>query len=1236
MGVGGGLELGGKEGTGTFVSTAVSESTVSAATRMRPAAESLSRVRRRARFWLVLRGTSFVLSIAVMAVLVVGLLDYLVRAPSLLRGVLLLTGLAGLAWLVWRHVAPAVRFRPSLTELALRLEATELGREVGLPGRLASALELADSDQATGPAGALIRDLTADVDARLKRLGPVTALVNPRNALHSLGVLALAAAPMVALAVLSPSSASIGAQRLFAPWSDAAWPRRFAVADATSTAVHPVTAALPLRAVLTRTPNAPGKSDVAVVYRLIRDGQAGETRRALLTAQSRASSGEVMEGVRGELYERLLEPAALGAGAGDVELEIEYAFEAGDDRTPTHRVVLVQPPFVTEATALVELPEYAGAVQGTDSPLVAGRRSLGAGIDSRATVGPILAGSRVTLRLSLNKPVPGPKGSEAEFIAAVFPEASFGEDMTARFDAAEWTLSWTIESSARVAVSPVDRYGIASGAECVYRFDVVADQPPTATMLAPAQDETVLATALIDVLGEGRDDVALAWLKVQFQRFSPQAGSASRAVEPAGEPLDLAGGDVRAGARQAMRAALLDLAPLGLRPGDEVWLTALSADGFVVNGAARDPVRSAPRRLRVITESEFIEQVRSELAALREAAIRLDQDARAAAELTRGGTPEQLREAERRQNVLSERLTPPRELLRRLANRIDRNNLSDPSLASLLEDAGETVQRAAEASHRAEESLEQAVQSAAAGEREQSERQAFNAQRSQDRVRSELQRLIEMLGQGQDAWAARRQVERLLDEQRRLAEQTEEAGRETTGRAPEDLTAEQRERLEQLAQQQRELSQRVEAAIDNLAQQGRQLEQSNPAQARAMQDAAQRGRQSQIPDRQQQAGEEIDRNRTQRANELQQQAMRDMERMLRELEQAERRREEALRRMLLELTVALADLVERQQGELDALVRRTPTGDFGGLDAGMISLHRATLSVLEKVRGERSLRRVLELLTPAAAAQAEAVVALRAVPADGPRADEQERTSLKLLTEALAEARRLETEAEERSQQRQREELRDAYTKVLGRQLEVRDQASRFLGREITRRDRPALARLGEEQEAIRVELEEVRAGASELADAGVFLFAHRRLDRAAEVAAETLSAAGPVERARREQTTVVRVLEGLIEALNDAANQSRDDFQDGESGGGGQQGEGERDPLIPPAQEIKLLRAMQQELVERTRALAGEARRSDAELDETAQLQGELAEQSRQLIERLNSRRRGGDGPRNEGGEKP
>ncbi len=1175
----------------------------------REIARPLAGVRRGARRLLVVRETAWIVAAFCGAVLALALIDYLLRLPWGLRLGFWAVGLAVLGVEAWKRLWPALRFNPPLSEIALRVERTKPARAAGLSGVLAAGLELSSS--ADRESEDSLRDrVGADAVTRLKLLSPGRATLLKAPARRALLLAALALAPLAAVTAWKPDLAEIGFRRVIMPWTGASWPKRTAVADATGLRAHPIGSAMPLRAVLARTDRPPGKTDVWAMYRLIGPGRDGTVRRALLTGQGRTGAVPGDPSTRGEVYERLIEPTGLGEpgqsrdAAPASGAELEYWFETADDSTAAVRVALVEPPVVERASAVVEPPLYAG----TGGDFVSGTRDLGNGRDERASFGPVLAGSRISLRMTLNKPVHPPSNLSAAFPGADLPP---GADISV--EGREWTLAWDAAAPLRLPVMLVDEHGIRTDRDAAFQVGVIADRPPAAAVIEPGSDESVLATAVLDAVGEGRDDVGLAWATMDMQVARAPSGSEGAPAEAAGPVETVARVEPPGTAERELRVSVeLDLSTLSLKPRDEVWLTTLAKDTFVRGDESHGPVRSGVRRLRVIAESELIEQVRAELAGVRQAALRLDQDQGDIARRAGVSDPADLRPL---QEGLSQRVVPQGDVLDRLARRVERNNLIDRALTGLLEDSRGALEGARDASGRAERGLEQAER-AEGGAREAAMREAEASQRQ---VRDQLGRLISMLDRGQDGYTARREVQRLIEEQRRLIDETQRLGEQTRGQESASLSASQRDQLAQTAGQQQELARRAAQMLADMAQRGLDLQRQDPALAQAMQKSAERGREEEIADNQRRAAEEIRQNRTGSANQSQERALESLQKMMEDLDQTERTRDEALKRVLEDAIQSILALVEAQEAELAALGRALASGALTGLDTGMIRLNADTIGVADKIRSSfRELASVAEIIDAASRAQATAITILRSEAPDGVEADRAERVSLERLRAALEEAERLRREAEEKDLAQKREELRKAYVETLESQVALHAKTAPLAGQALDRRQRAGVRGLSDEQVKIRARLTTLRDENPGLADARLFEYAHERLDQTTGRAAATLAEGNVTVAVDRDQQSAIRVLQSLVEALKDPKKRDfRDSPQDGSQGGqGGQNGE---PPLIAPLAELRLLRLMQVEVAELT--MDADAARAAGTLEpgsiaDVARMQQELTERAEELFE--------------------
>lgn len=1202
----------------------------------------LASVRARARRVLIFQQAAWILALALAVVLVLAVLDYALRTPDWMRVILWLGGIAGLVVSVRRSLAPAVRFAPSLTEVALRLENTPEGQRAGLSGLLAAGVDLSGA----GEPGRLAAPVIARAAEQSRGLASSTFL-NTARARRSGATLAIVGVLAAGLGVVAPQLAAIGAARILWPLGGADWPKRTGVADVTGLKVHPLGAALPLRAALTKSPRGADETRVSASVRLFVDGRAGARREAVLTVQRQTV--DVPGGGTGTLFERLLEPAWLTGEQGAAEpregepprLELEYAFSSDDDETEPVRVLLVEPPKVVAAKAIVTPPAYAASIGGSAGPA---NLDLGPGTDERATPQAILGGSTMEVSLEFNKPLPGIAPGDRDALAAALGEQSLlvldaGGTVRAGPGSRVWTLSWTIADSVRLVVRPRDEYGIAGTDEASFRFEAQKDNPPTATVTAPGEDRAVLATAVVEFSGEARDDVGLRWVALERQlarRPGGSEGAPAAAVGDRTELVRLPAGDTLGvdAAAQSVRtltaSQTLDLSTLELKPGDELWLTAVAQDAFELSGARHEPVRSTVRRLRIMSRDELVEQIWGELSAVRRTAIRMDEEQRELGEASAQRGETNARQSQRAQASMTERLARQGEAVRALSRRVAENNLTDESVRDVLRASEESLARAGEQSQQAGEELGRAAEAQAqeapppeAGQPER-ERAADN----QRRVRDELANLIDLLDQGRDTWAARRSVERVLEQQKRLRERTAEAAAQTTGKSDEQLSPEQKEALEQIAQEQRAAAEQLKDAVEKMLEREQNLRKNDPAAAQAMAQAARQAQREQTAQTMQRAAQQAQQNQTNSAQESQSRAIASMEQMLRQLDQTAQNRDEVLRRFLASLIDSIGGLIRQQEGELARLREAAPTGNLAGLDARMARLHQNTLGVLDQAsEGPRETQGVATILGRAADAQAAAVVALRKAPnPDADDAERRENESLASLKEALEAASKIDDGAERRQQAQKRAQLKGKYEEALKVQLGVQDATRGLVGVEPTRRTRATARQLGQEQAGVRESLAALKTEFKEITDAKVFDFAHERLDKATGEAADTLGAGEATETVARRQTTAVKVLQSLIASLDQGPRPDRP-FREGESSSDGSGGGSGSPPLLPPGTELKLLKSMQQEAAELTRA-AGEAQRPDAgAIAEAGDLQKAVAEQGKGLLERLKQQ----SGPRPE-----
>lgn len=1214
----------------------------------------LGTLRASVRRLLAVRAGAIIAATTIAAAVVWGLADYALRTPGWLRGVVLVLGLVGVAAAVRRLLMPALGFAPSLTELALRVERSEPGRARGLGGVLASGLELGREGGA-GAAGAPDKGVTAQLAADVVKraageFGTIDpgVLVDPARARRAVIVLAVGVLGVIGLAVARPASTGTGAARVLAPWAGVSWPKRTPVVDFTTERVHALGSAMELRAGVAAPDARADRARVWANYRVRYGDDWGPTRRVLLTAQDRserlsaqavrAIEGGAMESAR--VFERLIEPAALtggsdardGAkGAGDGELE--YWFESDDDQTPAAKITLVEPPAVAGVSAVVTAPEYAVA-RGEAQP--ERRVELGTGNDERAVVGGVLAGSRVHVTVAFNKqlpPAPQEPGARAAFIASTLgPDLGALAERGSGFDSAlsgdKWELSWTARQSVRMVVKPTDAHGIGASDEAVFRVDAIADAPASVTVTSPQADQSVLATAVIGATGEARDDIALEYVGLDTRRAKPPEGSQAKQAEPVDEwasaarrTPDAAAPDRAAPADAARRAivdASIDLAAFKLTPGDELWISAVAGDTYELDGERHPESRSAVRRLKVISEEQFTAQVWAELGAARRSLLKLDEDQ--AKLRDQMATPDASAAVERPQAGVTERLANESKALERVQKRISENQLKDEELGGVIEQAADLLARAGESSTQA---------SAKAGElaRDRNDEQddkerARKVQAEQDKVRDRVAQAVRLLDRGQDAFAVRRELERLAARQGQLRERTSELTRETAGKSNDQLTTEQAQAVEQLAQEQASLAEQAEEAIRRLVEKQQELEQKDPAAAKALSEAARRGQRERVNQLMQQASQQIKENQGSSAQNDQKRAQDALEQMVQDLQNAANKRDEALRRALADIIESIEALITQQQAEIKALNDAGP-GALAALAPAMIRLNGNTLGVqtTAKEAGDE-LTAIADLLGEAGDAQVTAIGSLRKTPPARDDAHEGEKTSLEKLEAAKAAAQQLDEQAGEREEERARNELKKAYREALTEQSAILAETEPMVGKEMSRRERAAARELGGRQKMLKDKLGELHRATKELSEATVFDFAHKRLDELMDAASEPLNEGRAEVSVTRRQRAALRMIESIVAALE--RSRRDDEFRDQQqSGSGGGGGGGGKQPLVPPIAQLKLLRDLQTQTAELTRE-AVDTKDDDA-LQEAGALQQEISARAAKLLEDMKKKQEGG-----------
>ncbi len=1191
--------------------------------------EQLGRLRRSTRRLLMLRAGGQVLLALAGGVAAIGLLDYLLRLPGAVRLVLLGGLLIAVAGLVRRHLLPAVRFAPSLVDIALRVE----HQRPDLRGRLASAVDFLERGEV---------DRSPLARLAVARLEPLTAggfgrRIDPRPTNRTLAGLASVVVVGLITAFAVPGFVGTGVARVLLPFSAAAWPARTAVASLMAEVlpapgVHPQGELLAVRA---RNLTAGGEAEVVRAHlRERRGGVVGRWRTITLAHQG--------DGV----HERLIE-----AGADAVDLW----FETADARTSEERIELVVPPAIVQSRLVVEPPAYA---EGLVQPVTA---DLGPGIDERARLGQtVLVGSRARLDVRFTGPIAPPTSAggrsgdaavavgeqvrlggadgeadpRAAWLAAAFGLAPDAVAVLERTDESQWTLQWTVQETARLEPEPRDRHGLGPREPIRFVIPVATDAIARPAVLEPIRDEQVLADAEVPVRIEAVDDVGLRQLAVSLE--VERSGSAAVPLEFGNAFTESLSESFEPTPRREKQVQVsLAAAAIPPAPGDVVLVRAEATDVFATPDGRT--VRSEPRRIRIIGEADFGTLLRRDLARVRQEAIRIEAMQSELLSEVRDGDPGP--EVARGQAELAERIAAQRAEIASLEERVARNRLDDEPLRQVLRQSSDLLDFAERAAGEALDELERLAEASPASPgapgapaNEPTDTpptpEAERAAAAQQEVREELTDLIRLLDRDEDTWLVRRQLERIAAEQETLQERTGDLAEALIGRELEDLTEAERRAIDAVGDEQQALAESFERLVEEMRRRAEAMRETDSAAADGLEAAADQGESRETAPTMEQAAEDARQNRMQEAAARQSQARESLQRMQEALEQASGVRTEELLREIASLRESIERLVELQERELMALSRARTPEDLDERARGMIRLERNTASTGQQARvGGQELRRIARALERAREAQGDAIGRLRAAPPEAEEARLAEEDALERLREALDLVIEAQEQAEEDQVAEAREELVAAYRGLLERQSILRAETLELAELpELGRRERQTARRLGNDQEAVRAALDALRQETEGMADAAVFSYVHEMMDGWAVQVRDRLYDARVDGGVTARQLRIADAIRRQVEALESMQDGTPPEFAEGEAGdgggdGGGGQGGGS-EAILPPTAELMRLKGLQESIYLETRAIdedrAMPADERAAMIDELGRMQRDVVDLGQRLLEQL------------------
>lgn len=1131
-----------------------------------PLTSQMIRLRRLIRALALARGLGWWLVTTIAAGLLLIGFDYLARVPAEVRVALAVVWLGLLAIASWRWLAVPLWCRIALSEVATAVDR----RLPGSQDRMVTGIELSSE-----PRSPMIERVVHEAEAQLSAARKQRLLSGSR----SLGPLALGLACMgvaVTLAALLPAWMSTGVRRYVRPLRTPAWPRWVEIVPLTG-------------------------DQVAAM------GEPVEVVMHLQRGDRRARPAWVVQDCGGAVRRELMlrrDDGRYSYRFPAVATSFRYWFESGDDSTAgvAGRVQVYRRPEIVRARLLVEPPAYAH------------RPAYAISLDDRRAEA--LAGSRLTLTLWISGPLatrPEAGGGPAAGLRAIAeptttapaeapPVLRFAggrrDSLEARFDLAR-SIAFRLELR--------DEHGLASADDRPFTVAAVGDQLPSVKRIEPASPAMLTAVGRVEIVLEARDDIGLSAL-----RWCARDASGRVVSSDWSELLPKASSQGGELARVRQWWSPTELQP---KAGDIITCWAEVTDNYEVGGKRHAAVKSEPLEVRVVGPEELAQRLETDAAALQSWLRQLVQQqdelqrrTRAARVTTR---PAEAARITSEQAVIAART---RELAARYARLLGQaqNNQLGPHAADLAARLDASQKDAAVAADRP---MQAAADLARAGKLEASEA-------AQQQALAQMRSLLDRWGELASAQELGKRAQELLGRQQVLSEQTAQVPNTTDPAARENSEADRN----RLAHAQRELAADAQRELAR-------LNPSKPAGSQPSSEDAERIAPQDIPQAMRAAGETIRAGNMDSARELQKAAEAGLRDLLKDLGHDPKRQLAELSKKNADAQARLRELIAAETALL---------ADIGGAVAAGRS------ETLQELREPQSVLRARTRLAAEAVGKADASGAAGGlvnaaaehmgkaadalVDADGSRAQASGRTAVDALTQAL------ETLAKsERQNQRQLaalalEELRATLAAIRGEQARINEatlavggglagatRPSEAAGALLRVQSRPAEtqptpreARLTELSGAQRGLADRMHALRPQLAKVAVSGWLVSELRARMLGIAKDLAGLVSEPRVHNQQKEVLARLDMLLQSLAEPPGDYG--YETGQEGGDSD-GSKESSPPVPRMAELKLLRALQADLLERTRRLhaagtgasAAEAERLGREQIQLRKLAGEV-----------------------------
>jgi hypothetical protein len=1185
---------------------------------MQPALlDSLSTIRRKAKALSVLFGLGVLLAAAVGLILGTVFLDYLLNLPAVPRLFFVLLCAFGIGYTLWHWVVTPVAARLSLEDVAGRLE----GAFPQFDDRLRSTVNFIGADI---PGSSVMKQRVVSEANRVAAAVDLDSALLAKPVVYSMGAGIGALVLAILLGLVYSDFARIAMSRLLMVNAQQ-WPRRAQI---------DLVNALPTKV-------ASGQR-FDLRMRLSKGDKPGIKARVYYQYDNGSVQQQIMNRNDDGSYSVSLE--ARGTA-------MNVWMKADDDQTDPKKIDVVQRLAINRVDAVIAPPPYA--------------KTPPTNINLSEAPATMTYGSRVELRIGFNKPLAQDKPIALEPIKA-----------DAKLPAIAWihptpmvavgTFVATESMRFRVHATDTDYFDNAGLEE----FDLIVkpDQMPSVIIENPRRNEDRTAVAVVNLEALAEDDFDISSMTLVVDRV----GDKKHWEISLANWFKVESGADRRRFRVKHEWELQQLASADLKPGDVLDYYVKVTDNYNLNGAVHPPVSSGKLKINIISQEALSIQVTEALRAMAEKVKQaqntqnrtkqethnLKQDTEKKPQMD-GGDKAALNRLNDQESTLASQTKQLAGQVADIEKRLEENRSDNQGLKDISKDVKTTLNETAEnpmteASRKLAQASDKADPKSARNEKGQidpakAQKAAQDRNDALEKSEAKQQEASDQLGKALEKMGNLGTFEQMLQrvrdalaQQQNLSKQLSQIGRETLGKKPEELTAAEKKKLDDLAAEQKKAAEKTDKLTQDMNKAAQQTSKSDPASSKAMEQAAQQSQQQQVASNQSQAAQQAQQNQQAQAQSKQKQAELGLQMMLDTLREAERRKLEQLAKDLAKLQELIANLIRRQAGHnIDNLF-------IQGTAATLKQISDDLLAKAERLRDKMPLKPevpalgnfqittekntrdvsktaedlpkggadIAATLTKAAGLMERAIVSLKETKL--PEAyDPSQVKALAALEDAKAKTDAALAEIQKQMEEADKESIRQAYVKIKTEQEKINLETSRIDGSPrlpdgtYKREDAVNLGKLPGQQGTLADRTQKLEEDLVALGGI-VYVWANKDIVESMNDVKSDLGKPTTGVPTQSEEKRIVEQLDAMIRNL--AIKPKKNDFNQPPGGGNGS---GAAKPRLPSEAELRLLKELQVAVNKSTKTIDAQPKPDKAKLLGLGNRQGEMRNLLDQLMQK-------------------